>query len=104
MSEIELTAGNFEEKVLKADKPVLVDFWAVWCNPCRMMAPLLAQIADEKADSLYVGKVNVDDQGELVARYGIESIPCMILFKNGQPAARTVGVQDKNTLLARLGL
>ena len=104
MAEIVLTAENFEEKVLKADKPVLVDFWATWCMPCRMLAPLISQIAEEKAASLYVGKVDVDEQGELAARYGISSIPCLILFKNGQEAARTVGVQDKNTLLLKLGL
>ena len=104
MAEIVLTTENFEEKVLKADKPVLVDFWATWCMPCRMMAPMIAQIAEENADTLYVGKVDVDEQSELAARYRISSIPCLIAFKNGQEAARTVGVQDKATLLKTLGL
>ena len=104
MEEMVLTAENFDEKVLKSATPVLVDFWATWCMPCRMLAPLVSQIAEEKAGSLLVGKVDVDDQGDLAARYGISSIPCLILFKNGQEAARTVGVQDKATLLKSLGL
>ena len=104
MAEIVLTGENFRQEVLESNVPVLVDFWATWCMPCRMLAPLVSQIADEKAGSLYVGKVDVDEQGELAARYGISSIPCLILFKNGQEAGRTVGVQDKATLLASLGL
>ena len=104
MSEITLTSENFEEKVLKADKPVLVDFWAVWCGPCRMMAPAVAEIAEEKADTLYVGKVNVDDAPDLAERYGINSIPCFILFENGQEKARAIGAQDKAGLLSALGL
>ena len=98
MAEIVLTAENFEEKVLKADKPVLVDFWATWCMPCRMLAPLVSQIAEEKADSLYVGKVDVDEQGELAARYGISSIPCLILFKDGQIVDKRVGYQPKKAV------
>ena len=104
MAEFVVTAENFEEKVLRADKPVLVDFWAAWCTPCRMLAPLVSQIAEENADRLYVGKADVDEQGALAARYGISSIPCLILFKNGQEAARTVGVQDKNSIFRALGI
>ena len=104
MAELILTAENFEEEVLRSDKPVLVDFWATWCGPCRMLAPVIAQIAEENADTLYVGKVDVDEQSELAARYRISSIPCLIAFKNGQEAARTVGVQDKGSLLSSLGI
>ncbi len=104
MSEIILTSDNFEDEVLRSDKPVLVDFWATWCGPCRMMAPVIAQIAEEKEGQIKVGKVDVDEEPELAIRYGISSIPCLILFKNGQEAGRTVGVQDKATLLASLGL
>ena len=104
MAEIVLTEENFDEKVLRADKPVLVDFWAAWCMPCRMLAPLVSQIAEENADTLYVGKGDVDECGDLAARYNISSIPCIILFRNGQEAARSVGVQDKASLLKTLGL
>ncbi len=100
MSEITLTSENFDEKVLKADKPILVDFWAVWCGPCKMMAPIVSEIAEENADKMYVGKLNVDDAEDIAARYGINSIPCFILFENGQEKGRTVGVQDKARLLA----
>ena len=104
MNEITLTAENFEEKVLKADKPVLVDFWAVWCGPCRMMAPIVSEIAEEKANELCVGKLNVDEAEDIAAQYGINSIPCFILFENGQEKGRAIGVQDKNRLLAALGV
>ena len=103
MNEITLTSENFAEKVLKADKPVLVDFWAVWCGPCRMMAPIVAEIAQENAGKMAVGKLNVDEAPEIAARYGINSIPCFILFENGQEKGRTVGVQDKVRLLKALG-
>ena len=102
MNEITLTSENFEEKVLKADKPILVDFWAVWCGPCRMMAPIVSEIAEEYADKMYVGKLNVDDAGDIAAEYGINSIPCFILFENGEEKGRAIGVQDKARLLAAL--
>ena len=103
MNEITLTSENFAEKVLKADKPVLVDFWAVWCGPCRMMAPVIAEIAQESAEKMLVGKLNVDEAPEIAAQYGISSIPCFILFENGQEKGRAVGVQDKGRLLSALG-
>lgn len=103
MAEITLTKDNFEEQVLRADRPVLVDFWATWCGPCRMLAPIVAEIAEERGD-VAVGKVNVDDESELAARYGVSSIPTVILFKNGKVSATSVGYRSKAQLLAALGI
>lgn len=102
MSEIILTEQNFEEEVLKADKPVLVDFWASWCGPCKMLAPELSQLAEEHAGSLKVGKVNVDEQPVLADRYRISSIPALILFENGKPVKNSVGYRPKADLEAML--
>ena len=98
--EIILTKTNFEAEVLKSDKPVLVDFWAPWCGPCRMLAPVLAEIAAEKGDKIKVGKVNVDENPELAAQYGISGIPAVLLFKNGQVAGTSVGFKPKPELEA----
>lgn len=100
--EITLTKTNFEAEVLKSDKPVLVDFWAPWCGPCRMLAPILAEIAEEKGDTIKVGKVNVDDEPELAAQYGITGIPAILLFKNGKVAATSVGFRPKPEIEAFL--
>ena len=97
--EITLTESNFETEVLKSDKPVLVDFWASWCGPCKMLAPTIEQIVNEN-DSIKVGKVNVDDEPALAQKYGIVSIPTVILFKNGEAAKTSMGFVPKETLEA----
>ena len=102
MSEIILTSDNFEEEVLRSDKPVLVDFWATWCGPCRMMAPVIAQIAEEKEGQIKVGKVDVDEEPELAIRYGISSIPCLKVFKDGQVVKSSVGAVPKHMVEALL--
>ncbi len=102
MAVIELTAQNFEAEVLNSDRPVLVDFWASWCGPCRMLAPTVHEIADECTD-IKVGKVNVDEQEELAIRFGIMSIPTLILFRDGKPAGQTLGVQSKQAIYNLIG-
>ena len=98
--EITLTKTNFEAEVLKSDKPVLVDFWAPWCGPCRILAPVLAEVAAEKAGTVKVGKVNVDEEPELAAKYGISGIPAILLFKDGKVAGTSVGFKPKPELEA----
>lgn len=98
MAEIKLTDQNFEQEVLHADMPVLVDFWASWCGPCQMLAPVIAEIAEEYAGKVKVGKVNVDEQPNLANRYGIASIPTVMLFKNGEVVNTSLGYRPKNEL------
>lgn len=94
MAEIILTEQNFQEEVLNSDKPVLVDFWATWCGPCMMLAPTIAEIAEEHED-IKVGKVNVDEQPGLAGQFGIQSIPTVLLFKDGKPVRSSVGFVPK---------
>ncbi len=94
MSEITITKANFEEEVLRSEKPVLVDFWASWCGPCKMLAPVLHEFADEH-DEVKVGKVNVDEEMDLAMRFGVSSIPTLILFKNGEAVKTSVGFVSK---------
>ena len=101
--EITLTKGNFEDEVLKSEIPVLVDFWASWCGPCKMLAPTVAQIAEEYSGKIKVGKVNVDEEESLSREYGIVSIPTVILFKNGKPEKTSIVLVPKETLVSMLG-
>jgi len=98
MSVITLTNENFEKEVLKSDIPVLVDFWASWCGPCRLLSPVVEEIAEE-ATGIKVAKLNVDAYGELAETYKVMSIPTLILFKAGKPAAQSVGVKSKEMIL-----
>ena len=97
MAVLTITKDNFENEVLKSDVPVLVDFWASWCGPCRMMSPIVDQIAEEVTDCK-VGKINVDEEGELAQQFGIMSIPSLLVFKDGKLVKTAVGLHDKGGL------
>jgi thioredoxin 1 len=94
----EFSDTNFQDDVLKSDKPVLVDFWAPWCGPCRMIAPLVEELAKEYEGSVKIGKVNIDDNPSVAMNYGVNSIPTLMIFKGGQVVDRFVGVQPKSRL------
>lgn len=100
--EIEITADNFEQEVMKSDLPVLLDFWAPWCGPCRAVAPIVAEIATEYEGKLKVGKVNVDDNNEIAMKYSIMSIPTLKFFKGGNMVGEIVGAAPKQTIVAAL--
>ena len=101
MSVQTITMENFDKIVLQSDKPVLVDFWAEWCGPCRMVSPIVDEIAEERED-IVVGKINVDEQGELAVRFGVMSIPTLLVFKGGEIAQTAVGARPKADIRALL--
>ena len=99
-----VTESSFEQEVLQSEKPVIVDFWAEWCGPCHAVSPVLEKIVDERDDDLKLVKVNIDEEPSLAQKYGIVSIPTMILFRGGEPAAAAIGAQPKGALEKSLGL
>ena len=99
---VTLTNANFESEVKKAGTPILVDFWAEWCGPCRMVAPVLEQIADELVGKVRIGKVNVDEENGLAGRYGIQSIPTLLLFKDGKVVDQFIGATSRDVLVKML--
>ena len=103
MAQIQVTKENFEEQVLRNEKPVLLDFWATWCGPCKLIAPIVEDIAAEH-DSMVLGKVNVDEEMELAIKFGITSIPTLVLMKNGEAAGKLIGYRSKDEILKLLGL
>ena len=101
MSVLTITKNNFQEEVIHSEKPVLLDFWASWCGPCRMVSPLIEEIADERTD-IRVGKVNVDENPELASRFGVMSIPTLVVMKEGKIVNQAVGARPKNAILSML--
>ena len=101
MSVLNITDTNFESEVISSEQPVLIDFWASWCGPCRMLSPVIDKIADEVSD-IKIGKVNVDEQPELARQFGVMSIPTLVVMKNGQVTQQSVGVQPKEAILSMI--
>ena len=99
---LEITDANFEELVLKSDKPVLVDFWAEWCGPCRMVGPIVEELANDYGDKAVIGKVNVDENPEISVRFGIRNIPALLFFKNGEIVDKQIGAVPKSVLSEKL--
>ena len=101
MSAIDINRSNFQEEVIQSDKPVLLDFWAPWCGPCRMVVPIVEQIAKENSD-IKVGKINIDEQSELASKFGIKSIPTLVVIKDGKIVNRAMGARSKSKILELL--
>ena len=99
---IELTTSNFDSEISKTETPILVDFWAVWCGPCRMVTPELEKLYDEKKDVLRIGKLNVDENRDIAIKFSISSIPSLLLFKNGEMVKKIVGAMPKDKILAEI--
>lgn len=104
MAAIAVTKDNFSEVVLQASQPVLVDFWATWCGPCRMVSPIVDELSEELSDSIKVAKVNVDEEPELASQFGVMSIPTLVLVKEGSVAATSVGARPKEDIRQQLGI
>jgi thioredoxin 1 len=100
----DVTESTFEQDVLKSEKAVIVDFWAEWCGPCHAVAPVLEKIAEERKDEVELVKVNIDEEQSLAIKYGIQSIPTIVLFRNGEPAAAAIGARPKGDIERQLGL
>jgi thioredoxin 1 len=103
MKPVTLTNDNFETEVVKSDIPVLVDFWAPWCGPCKALAPIMEQLAAEYTGKLKIGKLDIDENNELAIKFGVRSIPTMLFFKGGQPVDKMVGAVPKAQIIQRLG-
>ena len=101
---LQITKGNFEAEVLKADKPVLVDFWAPWCGPCKMLGPIVEELSEELSGTVVVAKINIDEEPDLATQYGVMSIPTMIVFENGEVKKQTVGFMPKEKIKEALGI
>jgi thioredoxin len=99
---LEITDSTFESEVLQADKPVLVDFWAPWCGPCRMVGPVLDEIAGEKLEAVKIVKINTDENYQFAGKYGVMSLPTLLIFKDGQPVDKLIGAHPKRTIVDRL--
>lgn len=103
MSELKITKNNFENEVLKSDKPVLIDFWANWCGPCRMLSPIISEIAEEYGEKVKVCKVNVDEEMDLAAAFRVSGIPMLVVMKDGQVTNTAVGVRPKEQIIRMIG-
>ena len=98
MATVNITDENFDTEVLKSNKPIVVDFWAEWCGPCKMLTPVINEIANEFSDDFSIGKLNVDENSDIAAQYGIRSIPCLLFFKNGKVEKQIVGAVEKTEI------